>query len=225
MLVIPKNDVNKAKAIRKVYTYHEFDLLQRIFTSVLQDEGIKGLVNFLNKPVKSKKEFIKHKLRNLNPPHPAIRRLAESCWYKCLVKCLKRIEECKIKEFMQDFEEFGLVIIERRYNVAGGKSMLEGYTGTTITFRHLQFSRARELLEHRIERYMEDIEKHDQELTKLKRKLVDVKTKWSEYEYPDDVKSRKNSELIDLLKLLGFECEILEVYFSNSEIRISSRKL
>lgn len=80
----------------------------------------------------------------------------------------------------------------------------------------------KELLEHRIEQW-EDIEEYEQELRRLRRKLIDVKTRWSNYSYPESVRHRKPSDLIEFF--LGFECECLEIYFPYSRIRITPLEL
>ncbi len=95
----------------------------------------------------------------------------------------------------------------------------------SLSFEHLLSSF--ETLKWRLEQgLLNDIEDHSNELKRMKRKVVDVKTKWGGYGYPKNVKTKKNdSQLIEFLKFLGFRCEVLEVTFPQSGIQIASSKL
>ncbi len=217
LLAVPKEDVDKIKSTAKIM-YHEFDILQGIFVNVLHEDGVEGLIDFINMSTESKKEFIKHKLKDLGGPYSIIRDLAESYWYKRLLECLKGMDDWEIEGIPS---EPGLGFVIKGKNVSKRESKQE----YMILLRDLRLSHALKTLEHIIETRMNDLERHWIELTKLTRKLVDVKTKWSEYDYPGNVKRKKDSELINLLKLLGFECETLEVCLPSTEIKISSFKL
>jgi len=214
LLVIPKEDVNKAKteANKYGYIYGYFEIFQEIFVRILREEGFEGLINLATKKPNELREFVEHKLRDWDAIFE--KRLRESSWYKCFLECLKRLEEFEIEELSS--EEFELKIREYRPD--------RGFIETRISLTNwtsdiLELWRIKS-----IEKWWIDCWNYWQELKKLKRVLVDVKTKWSRYEYPDSVK-KKNIKLINLLKLLGFECEVLELDFSTFEIKVSSLKL
>ncbi len=74
-----------------------------------------------------------------------------------------------------------------------------------------------------IKKALVEMENRHAKLKRLKRLLVDVKTKWSEYDYPESATS-KNPELVEFFENLGFECEVLEIDFVCSEIRLTTLK-
>lgn len=134
--------------------------------------------------------------------------------FKQFVKCLEEVlifKESNDEEYVRNLKQMRISIREKERTIS-------------LSLEHLLSSF--ETLEWRVKQHLlDDIEEHGNELKGLKRKLVDVKTKWGEYDYPKDVKSKKNSQLIEFLKFLGFECEVLEVNFPQSDIQIISSKL
>jgi hypothetical protein len=75
-----------------------------------------------------------------------------------------------------------------------------------------------------IKKALVEMENRHAKLKGLKRLLIDVKTKWSEYDYPEGTKN-KDSELIEVLKILGFKCTVLEIEIVCPEIRLTSMEL
>ncbi len=67
-----------------------------------------------------------------------------------------------------------------------------------------------------------EMENRHNTLKRLKRLLVDIKTKWSEYDYPERSVIKCKVRLTKLLKSLGFKCGALEINFICPEIKLKS---
>ena len=80
------------------------------------------------------------------------------------------------------------------------------------------------LIEQNIKSILINMEERHTMLKNLKRVLVDVKTKWSKYNYPKSAKC-KDSELTKFFKNLGFECEVLEINIICPEIKLTTSKI
>lgn len=190
------------------YHYYEFDNLQRIFTSILRREGIEGLKNYIQKPIGIKREIIASEIKKLEREDFTL-----PSWWKEFVKCLEDALFLKNSDdSVRDAKQARIMIREK---------------DSTISLAFERLLSSFETLEWRLEQgLLNDIEEHSNELKRIKRKVVDVKTKWGGYGYPKNVKTKKNdSQLIEFLKFLGFRCEVLEVTFPQSGIQIASSKL
>ncbi len=104
----------------------------------------------------------------------------------------------------------------------GGNAKPDVYNRQQFKF----YGRSLLMEQDNIKKALVEMENRHAKLKKLKRLLVDIKTKWSEYDYPErGVIKSKNYELIELLKSLGFECKVLEINFICSKIKLKSIQL
>ncbi len=88
-----------------------------------------------------------------------------------------------------------------------------------------QFKLHGKLVRSSIEEAVIEMENRHNTLKRLKRLLVDIKTKWSEYDYPERSVIKGKARLTKLLKSLGFKCEVLEINLICPEIRLKSIEL
>jgi len=81
------------------------------------------------------------------------------------------------------------------------------------------------LVRSSIEEAVIEMENRHNTLKRLERLLVDIKTKWSEYDYPERSVIKGKVRLTKLLKSLGFKCGVLEINFICPEIKLKSIEL